>query len=103
MHRHVLVPFLKSFVLWDVVEVVPADHDTSLHLHPDHNSIKDAPSDVNVAGEGALLVNVGTMLSLQKKNPMNQVYMKVLQSPTIKLCFQSSLVCAKPIFRIRKQ
>lgn len=64
MHRHVLVPFLKSFVFWDVVKVVPTDDNTSLHLHPDYNSIQDATSDVNIAGEGALLVNVGTMLSL---------------------------------------
>lgn len=33
VHRHVLVSFLKAVVLANVVQVVPADHNSALHLH----------------------------------------------------------------------
>lgn len=60
MNAHVLVPLLKSVVLLAVVEVLAADHDGPLHLHLQHDARQDAAADADVAGERALLVDVGT-------------------------------------------
>ena len=54
----VLVTLLETTVLGDVVEVVPADDDGVLHLGGDDDALEDAATDGNVAGEGALLVDV---------------------------------------------
>lgn len=54
----VLVTLLETTVLGDVVEVVPADDDGVLHLGGDDDALQDAATDGDVAGEGALLVDV---------------------------------------------
>ncbi|KAG8140909.1 hypothetical protein E2320_003537, partial [Naja naja] len=61
VHRHVLVPLLEVVVFADVVQVVPADDDGALHLHLGDHTGEDAAPDGDVAGEGALLVDVGTL------------------------------------------
>ncbi len=38
--RHVLMPFLKTVVLADVMQVVPSDDDGPLHLHLGHHTWK---------------------------------------------------------------
>ena len=58
MDRHVLVALLETVVLSDVVKVVTADDNGSLHLVFDNDASKNAPSDGHVAGEWALLVDV---------------------------------------------
>ena len=65
MHRHVLVTLLKAIVLSDVMEIVPADDDGPLHLHLHHDTRQDPTSDGDVTSEGAFLVYVGTLNSLQ--------------------------------------
>lgn len=45
-------------VLAHVMEIVPADDDGPLHLHLDDSSLKNTATDVHIAGEGALLVDV---------------------------------------------
>ena len=66
MHRHVLVTLLKTVVLADVVEVVATDHDGTLHLEFGDGAGEDAASDGHVAGEGALLVDVGAVNGLKR-------------------------------------
>lgn len=58
MDRHVLVALLETVVLSDVVKVVTADDNGSLHLVLDDDATKNAPSDGHIAGEWALLVDV---------------------------------------------
>lgn len=61
VHGHILVALLKAVVLSDVVEVVSADDDGPLHLHLGHHTRQDAPSDRDVTGKRAFLVNVGAL------------------------------------------
>ena len=55
---------LVTVVLGDEVEVLATDDDGALHLGGDDLSVQDAATDGNIAGEGALLVNVMTLNSL---------------------------------------
>ena len=55
---------LKSVVLLDVMQVVSPAHNGPLHLHPGDDAGQDTSTDVNIAGEGTLLVNVGAGSSL---------------------------------------
>ena len=57
---------LKSLVLSDVVEIVPANHQRSLHLHTLHNAREDSATDGDIASEGTLLVNVRALDCLQE-------------------------------------
>ena len=59
MHRDHLVALLVTLVLGDVVQVITANGDGAVHLaHAGDLADEDAATDGNVAGEGALLVNV---------------------------------------------
>eukprot|EP00553_Chaetoceros_curvisetus_P015547 CAMPEP_0204647880 /NCGR_PEP_ID=MMETSP0718-20130828/6838_1 /ASSEMBLY_ACC=CAM_ASM_000674 /TAXON_ID=230516 /ORGANISM="Chaetoceros curvisetus" /LENGTH=195 /DNA_ID=CAMNT_0051670563 /DNA_START=68 /DNA_END=655 /DNA_ORIENTATION=- len=58
MGRNILVPLLKTPVLGNVVKVIPTDHNGSLHLGGDDESLEDTSTDGYVSSEGALLVNV---------------------------------------------
>ena len=49
---------LVALVLLDVVEVVPANYQCSLHLQALHDPRQDSTTDGDIAGEGTLLVNV---------------------------------------------
>ena len=65
MYRNILVALLETVVLLDVVQVVPPDDDGMFHLHFSDNTSQDATTDRHFAGEGAFLVNVVTLASLQ--------------------------------------
>ncbi len=65
MHGHVLVALLEAVVLADVVQVVAADDDGSLHLHLEHDARQDAPADGHVPRERALLVDVRALVRLK--------------------------------------
>jgi len=54
----VLMTLLETTVLLDVVKVIPADDNGTLHLGGDDESLKDLSADGNISGEGALLVDV---------------------------------------------
>ena len=56
--------FFKPVVLLNVMEVVSAYYDCSLHFHGLHNSSENLASDTHIASEGALLVNVMPFNSL---------------------------------------
>lgn len=60
---NVLVTFLETTVLGDVVEVVSPDNDGSLHLRTYDNAFQDTTADGYVTGERAFLVNVVTFES----------------------------------------
>ncbi len=64
MDAHVLVPLLEPVVLLDVVQVVPPDDTGPVHLQLGDDSGQDAATDVHVAGEWTLLVDVLTLASL---------------------------------------
>ena len=49
----------------DIMEIVPADDDGPLHLHLHHDTRQDPTSDGDITSEGAFLVYVGTLNSLQ--------------------------------------
>ena len=61
MHGHVLVALLEAVVLPDVVKVVSADDDGPLHLHFGYHARQDPPSNGDVTGKGAFLVNIGAL------------------------------------------
>lgn len=54
----VTVTFFVSVVLRDIVEVVTSDDNGSLHFGAEDNAFQDLASDVNVAGEGAFLIDI---------------------------------------------
>ena len=55
---------LLPVVLLHVMEIVTPDHNGSVHLHLGDDSSEDTPTDGNLASEGALLVNVVSILGL---------------------------------------
>ena len=56
--RDISVSLLISVVFGHIVQVISSNHDGSLHLGGDHDSLKDLSSDGHVGGEGAFLINV---------------------------------------------
>ena len=56
--RDVGVALLETVVFAEIVEVVAADDDSAGHLGGGHDALEDGTTDGNVAGEGALLVDV---------------------------------------------
>merc|ERR1719240_1478764 len=65
VHGHVVVALLEPLVLLDEVQVVPAHDDGALHLPGgDAHALKDTAADVDLAREGALLVDVLALLGL---------------------------------------
>ena len=71
MDRQVLVSLLKPLVLLDEVQVIPPDHNGSLHLHLENNSCQDSTSDGNVTSERAFFVNVGSFNCLSRNSTIN--------------------------------
>jgi hypothetical protein len=64
MNRHIAVPLLETVVFANVVQVVTSDDEGALHLQLLDDTSQNAASDGNIAGEGALLVNVASLNSL---------------------------------------
>lgn len=58
------VTFLITLVFLNVMEVIPAYNDGSVHLGALYTSTKDTSTDGDVACEGALLIDVVTLDSL---------------------------------------
>ncbi len=56
-----LVPLFVPPVLGDVAKVVAADHHGPVHLGGNDDTLEDAAADAHVAGEGALLVDIGAL------------------------------------------
>ena len=58
---NVLVSFLVTTVLSDVVQVVSSDNDSSLHLGGHDLSFEDSSTDGNISSKGALLVDIRSL------------------------------------------
>lgn len=58
MDAHITMAFLKSIVLSNVVKVIPANDDGTLHLQLLYNTSKNTSSDGYISSERALLVDV---------------------------------------------
>ena len=58
MSGQILMSLLKSIVLLDIMKIITADHDCSLHFHLLNNSCQDTSSDTDIASERTFLVNV---------------------------------------------
>ena len=56
--NEVAVALLVPVVLGDVVKVVTSDDNGPLHFGADDDSLEDLSSDVDVAGEGAFLIDI---------------------------------------------
>jgi len=56
-----LMALLESVVLLDVMKVITSDNDGSGHLSGDNDTLEESATDGHVAGEGALLVDVGAL------------------------------------------
>jgi len=54
----VAMSFFVSVVFWDIVKVVPSDHNCPLHLGRNDDSLQNLASDGDVTGEGALFVDI---------------------------------------------
>ena len=63
----VLVSLLETVVLANVVQIVTSDDDRTGHLVLDNDAAQDTTANRNVSGEGALLVDVGTLDSLWRR------------------------------------
>lgn len=64
MGSKVLVALLVSIVLGNVVKVVAANDNSSVHLSGDDGSSQDSSTDGNLASKGALLVDIVTINGL---------------------------------------
>ena len=64
VNGHILVAFFESVVFLDVVQVISTDNDSPVHLHLSDDTSEDATTDGHFTGEGALLVNVVSILGL---------------------------------------
>jgi hypothetical protein len=58
VHCNVLVTLFESTVLSNEMQVVSSDHNRSLHLGGNDQSLENTSTDGNVSSEGALLVDV---------------------------------------------
>ena len=58
MDRHISMSLFESVVLFDVVKVVTANHDGSLHLHFTYFTSKNSTSDLDCTDKWAFLVDV---------------------------------------------
>ena len=62
------MPFLKAVILSDIMQVVSANYNRTLHLHLSDHTSQYSSTDADIACERALLVNVCTFNSLQMSN-----------------------------------
>lgn len=80
MYAHVTMTFLKTVVLSDIVEIIPTYDNGPLHLHLLHDASEDAPSDRNVAGEWAFLVDVSPFKSLRGDIQVRNIFLLLLSN-----------------------
>nr|CAD7459969.1 unnamed protein product [Timema tahoe] len=68
VNRHISVSFLKSVVLPNIMQIVPSDDNSSLHLHLLHNSCQDTSTDRHVTRERTFFVYELGKLNLEGVN-----------------------------------
>ena len=58
MNWKICVSFFKSIILFDVMEIVPSDNDSSLHFSRNDHSLENSASDGDIGSERAFLINI---------------------------------------------
>ena len=100
MYRKILVTFLKAIVLADVVQVITAYHNCSLHFHLHHYACQDSSTNAHVASKWTFLVNVVTLRCLDKFKTQKEcnevlgIYFKMAYSLEF---------CTGPVFQYRSR
>jgi len=61
MDRDVVMALFEPVVLFDIVQVVTSDDNRPAHFSRDDNALENPAADGHVAGEGAFLVDVGSL------------------------------------------
>lgn len=64
VHSNVLMPLFETPVLGNVVQVVPANNNCTLHLGGNDKTLENATTDGDIAGKGALLVHIVSLDSI---------------------------------------
>ena len=64
MGRKILMPLFKSVVLFDVMQIIPSDHNRTLHFHACNNARQNTATDAYISCEGAFLVYVCSLNGL---------------------------------------
>lgn len=64
MNGHVAMSLFESVIFSNVVQIIPANDDGSLHFHLGHHTRQDPTPDGDVPCEGTLFVNVGSIRGL---------------------------------------
>ena len=67
MSSKILMSFLKSVVLLDVMKIIPSDYNCSLHLHALYSTRQYSTPDADIASKRAFLVYVCAINSLEYK------------------------------------
>jgi len=83
MYRKVLVTFLKTIILADIVQVVTPDHDRPLHFHLQHYASQDSSTNAHIASKRAFLVNIVTLNSLTTIRTNAKVTNRNITLPTM--------------------
>ena len=68
MDRNILMPPFEPLVFPHIFHVITTNNNGSIHLHLDHSPGQDTATDSNIAGEGALLVDISTQYSLFRRS-----------------------------------
>ena len=83
MNSDVLVAFLETVILLDVMQVISADDDRALHLGGNAHALQDLTTDADISGERALLVDELSIFSLLRGSESKP---NVSEIPNCTLC-----------------
>lgn len=67
MGRKILMTFLKSVVLFNVMQIITPDDNCALHFLARNNTRQNTTSDAYISCKGALLVNVSSLNGLSRE------------------------------------
>jgi len=66
MDTHITMTLLKTVILSNIMQIIPANNYSTLHLHLLYNASKDTSSNRYIACEGTLLIDISSLESLQR-------------------------------------
>ena len=79
------MPFLKSVVFLDVMQIVSPDDNCALHFHACNNACQNTATDAHISCERAFLVNICSLDGLWKRLNMFSMLLQVHVGWTIRL------------------
>lgn len=68
MDTHIAMTLLKTVVLSNIMQIIPAYNYSTLHLHLLYNTSENTSSNRYIASEWTFLINIGSFESLQRLN-----------------------------------